>query len=74
VLVEGGNEMFPGLRSGGNYTRTPECSAGRAAFACVREIYMLRPRRDLFFRLSYLLRDPLVLRTQLRIVLEMLGQ
>jgi hypothetical protein len=38
-----------------------------------RDIYVAAGR-DLLFRLSDLLRDPLVLRTQFRIALEVLGQ
>ena len=40
MLVEVGNEVFPGLRSDEIHPGTPECSAGRAAFACVRETYI----------------------------------
>jgi hypothetical protein len=42
VPVKVGNEVFPGLRSSEIHTRTPECIAGRAPFACLRETYMLR--------------------------------
>ena len=49
MLVEVGNEVFPGLRSGEIHVGTLECIADRAAFACVRETYMLRPGRDLVF-------------------------
>jgi hypothetical protein len=41
VLVEDGNEVFPGLRSDEIPVGILECSAGRAAYACVRETYML---------------------------------
>ena len=52
---------------------TPNALRSGMAFVRVRETYMLRAGRDLLF-LPDLLRDPLVLRTQFRIALEVLGQ